>query len=77
MEKIRTPEVIYYAIGCPVCDDLFRELFVFCCQNIICYEVNRHVKDLDEPLMKWGDKWLSGENMVKEFKDQWRTQHAV
>lgn len=77
MERVRTPEVIYYAIGCPVCDDLFRELFIFCVQNTICYEVKRYVKDLEEPTMRWKDLWFTGEDMVKDFKEQWRIQHAV
>jgi hypothetical protein len=77
MEKIQTPEIIYYAIDCPVCDDLFRDLFIFCVQNVICYEVKRHVKNLEEPTMRWKDTWFTGGNMINEFKDQWRTQHAV
>lgn len=77
MEKIRTPEVIYYALGCPVCDDLFRDLFIFCVQNVICYEVKKNVKDLDEPTMRCRDKWFTGEGMVSEFKEWWRVEYAV
>jgi hypothetical protein len=77
MKKTRTPEVIYYAIGCPVCDDLFRDLFIFCVQNVICYEVKRYVKNIDEPMMKWKDRWFKGDDMVNQFKDEWRVAHAV
>ena len=77
MKKVRTPEIIYYAMGCPVCDDMFRDLFIFCVQNIICYEVKRHVKNIEEPMMRWKDQWFTGEDMVNDFKEQWRTQNAV
>ena len=77
MKQVTTPEITYYAIGCPACDDMFREFFVFCIQNIIPYKVERHVKDLDEPLMKWGEEWFTGDDMVNKFKDQWRVHHAV
>lgn len=77
MKRVRIPEIIYYAMGCPVCDDLFRDLFVFCCQNVICYEVKKHVKNIDEPMMRWKDKWFTGEDMVSEFKEQWRTQNVI
>ena len=76
MEK-RIPEITYYALGCPACDDLFRELFIFCVQNAIPYEIKRHVKNLDEPKMRWGKIWLQGEDMVNEFKKAWRENNAV
>ena len=77
MKKARTPEITYYAIGCPACDDTFRDFFVFCIQNTIRYEVKRHVKDIDEPLMRYKNEWFTGESMVDKFKVQWRKQHAV
>ena len=77
MRRIRTPEVIYYALGCPACDDMFKDLFIFCVQNTICYEVKKDVKGLEEPTMRWKDEWFKGEDMITEFKDQWRIKHAV
>lgn len=77
MNKQKIPEIIYYSMGCPVCDDLFRDLFMFCVQNTIPYEVKRHVKDLSEPAMRWGDEWFTGENMVDRFKEQWRAKNVV
>jgi len=75
-EQVVEETITYYAVECPLCDDLFREFFIFCVQNTIQYEVKRYVKNIEEPVIMFGDMWFRGELAVSKFKEAWQKESA-
>ena len=67
-------KAIYYPVtGCLSCQDGFREFFIFCYQNKISYKFEREIKNtLNEPIIKFGNRWFRGDEMMIEFKKAWR-----
>lgn len=70
-------KIIYYSVGCPTCDDGFKDFFIFCIQNKIDYEFKRNIEGVDEPILKYRNHCLTGDDMAEEFKRLWREDHAV
>jgi hypothetical protein len=72
-------KVYYYPIsGCPVCEGVFKEFFIFCVQNSISYEFKKDVVvKLSRSAIKWGDKWYIGDEAFEKFKEDWKIRKGT